>query len=274
MNRSETTFKKKLANIIFETDTRSAKAFDAVLLVVILLSVILVVIESIESIHAKYGRELYLIEWAITILFTTEYLIRLFLARHASHYAVSFYGVIDLLAILPTYIELFIAGPHYLMVIRALRLLRLFRIFKLTRYIKAAETIKTALKAGLTKILVFLGAIATAVLIIGATMYLIEGPEHGFYNMPVSIYWAIKTMTPVGEGALNPQTPMGKTLAAVLMILGYAILAIPTGIISSEITKASLHEQHKRKCLYCGKTGHEDRAEFCKYCGGKLEGNE
>ncbi len=268
--KHHSSWSQRLANIIFETDTPAAKLFDAVLLVVILLSVVLAVVETIDPVKEKVGDQLYIAEWIITGLFTIEYILRLALARHALHYARSFYGVIDLLAIIPTYLELLFPHPHYLMVVRALRFLRLFRIFKLTRYIRAAENIKGALIASRAKIVVFLASIFVIILIIGACMYLIEGPEHGFNNIPVSVYWAINTITPVGESNLTAKTTFGKSLSAILMILGYAILAVPTGIVSSEITRATVSQEHQRICNSCGKSGHEQAAEYCKYCGARL----
>ncbi len=262
--------KQRLARIIFEADTKPAKAFDAILMAIILISIVLVILETIKPVYEAYGNILYLTEWIITILFTIEYFLRLFLARHASHYARSFYGIIDLMAILPTYISLFIPDPHYLMVIRALRLLRLFRIFKLTRYFKAAENIKRALYASRAKIIVFLGSTLTLMLILGALMYLVEGPENGFKNIPVSIYWSIQTMTPVSQSDLAAKTDLGKALAAFLMIMGYALLAIPSGIVSSEITRASIHEQQKRFCPSCGSKRHGNEAVYCWFCGTKL----
>lgn len=266
----KTSLKKRLANLIFETNTITAKAFDIALLFIILTSIVLVIIETIKPVKEQIGWELYIAEWIITILFTIEYIVRLIVARHPTHYAKSFYGVIDLLAILPTYLELFFMHPHYLMVVRGLRLLRLFRIFKLTRYVKAAENIQQALMASRAKITVFLGAIFTIILIIGACMYLIEGPDNGFNNIPVSVYWAINTITPVGESELQAKTLFGKVLGSVLMILGYAILAVPTGIVSSEITKATVNDQQQRVCHNCGKKGHENEAAYCRYCGAEL----
>ncbi len=267
---NKTPLKKRLARIIFEADTPLARAFDTVLLLVIVISIILVVLETIDPVRQVYGQQLYLIEWVITILFTIEYLLRLFLARHAFHYARSFYGIVDLLAIIPTYISLIFPDPHYLIIIRGLRLLRLFRIFKLTRHIRAAENIKRALIASKAKITVFLGSTLFLMMIIGALMYLIEGPENGFENIPISIYWAINTMTPVSESDLIAKTPLGQVFAAILMIMGYALLAIPSGIVSSEITRASIHQRNQRACPSCKRTGHENQAEFCKYCGAKL----
>lgn len=266
----KTPIKKRLARIIFETDTPLAKAFDAILLVVIMISIILVVLETIDPVRQAIGHELYVVEWIITVLFTIEYFLRLFLARHASHYAISFYGIIDLMAIVPTYISLIFPDPHYLIIIRGLRLLRLFRIFKLTRHIRAAENIKRALAASKAKITVFLGSTIFLMMIIGAFMYLIEGPENGFSNIPISIYWAINTMTPVSESDLVAKTPIGQVFAAILMIMGYALLAIPSGIVSSEITRASINQQNLRICPSCNRSGHEYQAEFCKYCGSEL----
>ena len=263
--------KRRLAHIIFEADTPWSRGFDVVLLVTILLSVVLVVLETVEPLHKAYGNIFYTLEWCITGLFTLEYLARLTLARHPGHYAWSFFGLIDFLAILPTYLELFVAGPHYLMVIRVLRLLRLFRILKLTRYIRAEENIKKALKASRAKIVVFFGSVLSIMLVLGALMYLIEGPEHGFKNIPLSIYWAINTMTPVSESELAAKTVPGRVFAALLMFLGYALLAIPSGIVSSEITRASRYQLDDRICPSCGKGGHESVAGHCKFCGALLK---
>lgn len=264
-NQTET-FREWLSRVIFETDTGGARAFDIGLLVAILVNTVLVIIETIQPINEAYGSVLYIIEWGFTILFTLEYLLRLYLAHHTIRYMVSFFGLVDLLAILPTYIELLVAGPHYLAIIRALRLLRLFRVFKLTRYIRAASNIRKALRASAAKITVFLGTVLVMVLFLGAVMYLIEGPEHGFDNIPISMYWAINTITPISESGLSAQTIPGRALAAFLMIAGYAILAIPTGIVSSEITRAS-GTVGERVCSNCQRSGHMRDAQYCKYCG-------
>ncbi|PSR05282.1 MAG: ion transporter [Bacteroidetes bacterium SW_11_45_7] len=269
-NSGRKSLKQRIANLIFETNTTASKAFDIALLIIILTSVVLVIIETIEPVKESIGRELYIAEWLITILFTIEYITRLSVARQPTHYAKSFYGIIDLLAILPTYLELLFLHPHYLMVVRALRLLRLFRIFKLTRYVRAADNIQQALIASRAKITVFLGAIFTLIIIIGACMYLIEGPENGFTKIPGSAYRAINTITPVGEAELEAKTIIGKALASVLMIPGYAILAVPTGIVSSEITKATMSQQQQRICPNCGKKGHESKATYCRSCGTEL----
>ncbi len=262
--------KERIGRIIFRTDTPKAKAFDAFLLVAILLSVLLVILETIGPLKEAYGRSFFILEWFFTGAFTLEYLLRIYLAHRPKVYIFSFYGIIDLLAVLPSYLELFLVGPHYLMVIRILRMLRLFRIFKLTRYIRAEENIRKALKASKAKIVVFFASVLVIVTIIGAFMYLIEGPQHGFKNIPVSVYWAINTMTPVSEGDLQAETAMGQAFAAFLMFMGYALLAIPSGIVSSEITRASLHQQQERLCPSCGRSGHENIAEHCKFCGAEL----
>jgi voltage-gated potassium channel len=268
-NHKTETFKQWLRRVIFETDTWGARAFDIGLLVAILVNTLLVVIETIEPVKEKYGTILYAIEWGFTIIFTLEYLLRLYLAYDTFRYVVSFFGVVDLLAILPTYIELFITGSHYLAIIRAMRLLRLFRVFKLTRYIRAARNIRLALKASAAKITVFLGTIVVVVLFLGSVVYLVEGPEHGFNNIPVSMYWAINTLSPISESELTAKTISGQILTAVLMIIGYAILAIPTGIVSSEITRVST-TTGDRSCTNCGRTGHQRDAQCCKYCGAVL----
>lgn len=269
---SSSSRKDRLARVIFKTDTPWAKAFDVFLLLAILFSVFLVVLESYQAVREAYETFFFYSEWGITALFTVEYLTRLYLAKRPLRYALSFFGIIDLLAVLPSYLELFLVGPHYLMVIRALRLLRLFRILKITRFIKAENTIRRALKASRPKIVVFLVSILLIMLVIGASMYLIEGPEHGFENIPLGVYWALNTLTPVSGGTLVAQTVLGRILAAILMFLGYALLAIPTGIISSEITRAALEQQKQdRICPSCGRSGHEKEATHCKFCGAKLD---
>lgn len=268
-NHNTETFRQWLSRVIFETDTWGARAFDIGLLVAILVNTILVIIETIQPVKEVYGSILYTVEWGFTIIFTLEYLLRLYLAHHTLRYMYSFYGVVDLLAILPTYIELFVTGSHYLAIIRAMRLLRLFRVFKLTRYIRAASNIRLALRASAAKITVFLGAIIVVVLFLGSVVYLVEGPEHGFDNIPISMYWAINTLSPISESGLTAKTIPGQILTALLMITGYAILAIPTGIVSSEITRVSA-TTGVRTCSNCGRAGHQRDAQYCKYCGALL----
>lgn len=263
--------KEKLHEVIFEADTRAGKTFDVVLLVLILLSVLAVCLESVEAIRARYGPTLRALEWALTGLFTVEYLLRLYAVERPSRYARSFFGVVDLLAILPTYLSVVFAGSQSLLVIRSLRLLRVFRVLKLSHFLGEAQMLRAALRASSRKITVFLGAVLTAILIIGTLMYLIEGPENGFTSIPQSVYWAIVTMTTVGYGDIAPQTVLGKLLASVAMILGYGILAVPTGIVTVELAGASRRQPvSTQACPGCGSEGHDWDARFCKDCGTRL----
>ncbi|MBN1338064.1 MAG: ion transporter [Bacteroidales bacterium] len=261
--------RSKLYEIIFEADTPAGKAFDVVLLIFITLSVAAVMLESVQGFNQKYHDELIAAEWAFTIIFSVEYVLRVFSAKNARRYIFSFYGIIDLLAILPSYLRLFLAGSQYLLIIRILRLLRIFRVLKLGRYIRASGILAYALKESRHKIIVFLEVVLALVVIMGSMMYIIEGPDNGFSSIPRSIYWAIVTLTTVGYGDIAPQTVIGQTLASVVMIIGYAIIAVPTGIISVEIAKAE--NSGGIKCKRCHKTNHDNDAVFCKYCGSKLE---
>ncbi|WP_420318417.1 ion transporter [Ekhidna sp.] len=267
-------FRNQLFHIVFGTDTRSGKLFDIVLLWAIVLSVISVMLESVSSIREAYDDVFFVTEWLFTVLFTVEYLLRLFITAKPKKYAFSFFGIIDLLATLPTYITLFVAGGSYLVVIRSIRLLRIFRILKLGRYLREASVLSDALAASRYKIFVFLGAVFTLAMIMGTLMYMIEGGESGFTSIPRSIYWAIVTITTVGYGDIAPQTVLGQAFASMLMLMGYAIIAVPTGIVTSEIASA---EKNKRKeesagrvCAACGIKGHDKDAIFCKNCSAKL----
>ncbi len=265
--------RENLGNIIFETDTPAAKLFDVVVLWAILLSVALVMLESVLSLRAQYGGVLRALEWGFTVLFTVEYLLRIYAARKRLRYVTSFYGVVDLLAVLPSYLSLIIAGSQYFIVIRSLRLLRVFRVLKLARYLGEANTLARALRASRVKIIVFLWTVLTLVIIIGSVMYLVEGADSGFTNIPISVYWAIVTLTTVGYGDIAPRTPLGQTLSALVMILGYAIIAVPTGIVTTELGRASQEEREKRLrvvCPHCGLSGHDVDAVHCKYCGETL----
>ena len=263
-------FRERLGDIIFETDTPAAKFFDVVVLWAILLSVALVMLESVSSLRVRYGATLRMLEWAFTVLFTIEYFLRIYAARKRLRYMTSFYGVVDLLAVLPSYLSLFIAGSQYFIVIRSLRLLRVFRVLKLARYLGEANTLARALRASRVKIIVFLWTVLTLVIIIGSVMYLVEGAESGFTNIPISVYWAIVTLTTVGYGDIAPRTPLGQTLSALVMILGYAIIAVPTGIVTTELGRASREEREATLCPYCGRSGHDADAVHCKYCGERL----
>ena len=265
--------RENLGNIIFETDTPAAKLFDVVVLWAILLSVALVMLESVLSLRGRYGATLRALEWGFTVLFTVEYLLRIYAARKRLRYVTSFYGVVDLLAVLPSYLSLVVVGSQYLIVIRSLRLLRIFRVLKLARYLGEANTLVRALRASRVKIIVFLWTVLTLVVIIGSVMYLVEGAESGFTNIPISVYWAIVTLTTVGYGDIAPRTPLGQTLSALVMILGYAIIAVPTGIVTTELGRASQEEREERAravCPRCGRSGHDADAVHCKYCGETL----
>lgn len=264
-----TGFRRWLYVVIFRSDTFGGKLFDAVLLVLILASIVVVCLETVEDFYEEYARELFVAEWTFTILFTIEYFLRIYCSPVRRRYIGSFFGVIDLFSILPTYLSLLFVGSQYLAVLRAIRLLRAARIFKLTRFISEGQMLRSALKSSLTKILVFLSTILTLVVIIGTLMYLIEGRERGFTSIPTSIYWTIVTLTTVGYGDISPQTPVGRALASMVMILGYGIIAVPTGIVTVEMSKATQPTQ-VNPCPTCHKELHEPGADFCSRCGNKL----
>jgi voltage-gated potassium channel len=263
-------WRRTLYNIIFEADTPGGKMFDIALLWAILLSVFIVIIDSVASIKADYGTILHYAEWFFTILFTVEYLLRLFTVPRPLSYVLSMYGIVDLTAFFPTYLSLFFSGGHALLVIRSLRLLRVFRILKLSRYMGEADILRDALRASRIKITVFLYSVVIMVIIIGSVMYLVEGPENGFSSIPVSIYWAVVTLTTVGYGDIYPATVLGQVLASLVMILGFGIIAIPTGIVSVELATASKSKSPTNTCPHCLTEGHDHDAVYCKYCGGAL----
>jgi len=260
-------WKLRLHEIIFEADTLGGKIFDIVVLVSIVISFITVILESIHSIKDRYETELHIIEWLITIFFTLEYFARMIAVRYPLKYVFSFFGLIDLLAMLPTYISLFFAGSQYMIAVRLIRLLRIFRIFKLVTYLKEAEILFIAIKASQYKIIVFMLAVLTFSSINGTIMYVIEGEENGFTSIPVSIYWAIVTLTTVGYGDLAPKSPIGQFIAAIIMILGYGIIAVPTGIVSVELSKAHKDFNNSQACPACAKDGHDYNSKYCKFCG-------
>ncbi|MBN2349307.1 MAG: ion transporter [Bacteroidales bacterium] len=263
-------FRQKLFEIIFESDTRSGKVFDIALLFFILLSIVIVILESVSGYQIRFGHIFLIIEWFITILFTLEYITRIYVVDKPWKYIFSFYGIIDLISILPTFISVFIPGTHSLMVIRALRLLRIFRILKITRYIDAGKILVNALKASRIKISVFLFTIGTVIVIIGTLMYLIEGEASGFTSIPKSIYWAVVTLTTVGYGDITPQTAFGQFISSLVMILGYSIIAVPTGIVTAELAGNIKKSSNNQVCPKCLKEGHDEDAEYCKYCGSEL----
>ncbi len=268
----EVRLKKKIFIVIFGTDTRAGKTFDVILLWMIILSVTAVILESVSTMRLAYHNFFMTTEWIFTLIFSLEYLLRIYSSPNPIKYITSFYGVIDLLAILPTYLGLFFDQYTFLLTIRALRLLRMFRVLKLARYVKEAAILARALQLSKHKIIVFFGAVLTLVLILGSLLYLIEGEENGFTSIPQSVYWAIVTITTVGYGDIAPATVLGKILASVAMLTGYSIIAVPTGIISVELGKAVKAERkYKIKvCKTCGHDSHDPDARFCKLCGSKL----
>jgi voltage-gated potassium channel len=263
-------WRRRLHTVIFEADTPGGKLFDVVLLAVIVLSVLGAMLDSVESIRAVHHDTLLTAEWVFTVLFTVEYLLRLLSVRKKLGYALSLYGMIDLLAIVPTYLTLLNLGWHHGVVLRALRLLRVFRIFKLAQFLSEAATLRAALVASRPKITVFLAVVLILICIVGSAMYLIEGPASGFSSIPQGIYWAIVTVTTVGYGDISPVTPLGKALAAIVMLVGYSILIIPGGIISVEWAAARWRAIGTQACPDCSREGHDTDARHCKYCGGRL----
>lgn len=262
----------KLHDIIFEADTPLGKAFDILLILSILISVVVVMLDSVRSIRVDYIEQLHALEWFFTIIFTIEYILRLMSVARPMRYAKSFFGVVDLLAILPTYLAIIFPATHYLAVVRILRVLRIFRILKLAHHLKEASVLMEGLRESRSKITVFLFAVFTLVIICGSLMYVIEGEEHGFTSIPMSIYWAVVTLTTVGYGDMAPQTNLGQTVASLIMVMGYGIIAVPTGIVTVGLTRASRAAQpvSTQACPTCSAQGHESNAKFCKFCGSPL----
>ncbi len=260
----------RIHEIIFEADTKIGKLFDVVLLILILSSTAAVILESIEAVRRDHGTVLRITEWIVTGMFTVEYLFRLISVRRPWRYVFSFYGLVDLMAILPTYLSVLIPGTQSLLVVRTLRLLRIFRILKLARYLEEFKLLTHALRETRVKIVVFLLTVLTLALIMGALMYVIEGEQSGFTSIPKGLYWAIVTITTVGYGDISPQTFLGQTVAAVAMILGYSLIIIPTGIFAMEMVRTTQREISTQACPSCGGEGHDTEAVYCKYCGCQL----
>ena len=265
-----TDFQHRLHEIIFEAETPAGKLFDLVLILSIVVSVIVVMLDSVSRIRNEYGKLLRLLEWSITILFTVEYTLRLYCIGRPVRYMTSFFGVVDLLSILPTYLSLMVPGSRYLGVIRVLRLLRVFRVLKLAKYLGEGHLLMGALYASRRKLEIFIFGVLTLVIIIGSMMYVIEGEENGFTSIPRAVYWAIVTMTTVGYGDISPQTSLGQALAAVVMLLGYSIIAVPTGLITAELTALQRQNVTSESCPQCSAEGHESDALYCKFCGARL----
>lgn len=268
-------WRSRIHEVIYEADTPSGKTFDVILLILIVLSIVFVMMESVESIDAKYHDELYIGEWIITIFFSIEYILRIISIKRPSRYIFSFYGIIDFLATIPLYLSLFLGGTQALVTVRALRLLRIFRILKVTRYVGESNKLVRAIQHSWAKISIFLFAVLIVSIIAGTLMYFIEGEESGFRNIPISIYWCIVTLTTVGYGDIAPVTPLGQLLSAVIMIMGYGIIAVPTGIISAEYARnTKVVPTNTQSCSNCGKSDHRDSAKHCFNCGEDLHPNE
>ena len=267
--KNKPSLKHRLHEIIYEADTRGGKLFDVILLIAILASILFVMLESVQSIDEKYGSFLDVAEWVITILFSLEYVLRIVTVKKPWKYIFSFYGIIDLLSTIPKYVSLILIDSHNLAVLRALRLLRIFRILKIARYIGASNRLLLALRSSRAKIAVFLLFVLILCIILGTIMYMIEGAENGFTSIPRSVYWAIVTLTTVGYGDIAPVTALGQLIASAIMILGYAIIAIPTGIVGSEMMNAKIHT-NTQSCPNCMRDSHQDGAIFCYHCGDKL----
>lgn len=272
MKKEFAPWRHRLHEIIFEADTKLGKLFDVSLLILIIISIILVMLQSVDEINSVYGTWFELAEWVITIYFTIEYILRISCVYRPSKYIFSFFGIVDLLSILPSYLELLFGMTGYFAAVRAMRLIRVFRIFKLAKFLAESNSLVAALKASQAKITVFLTFILMMVIVIGSIMYFIEGgtDDSGFTSIPRSIYWAIVTLTTVGYGDIAPTTSLGQLLAAIVMIMGYGVLAVPTGIVSAEMVNADnngSHEPSTQVCKECLSEGHDADAKFCKYCG-------
>ena len=265
------TLRDKLRIIIFEADTKAGRRFDVTLIGMILLSVLTVMLDSVPQINAKYGQQLYYAEWFFTVLFTVEYAVRLWCIEHSWGYAKSFYGVVDLLSVLPTYLSLWFPGAQFFLAVRILRVLRVFRVLRMVRYVGEAELIAQALAASRRKIIVFVVSVLALMVIFGALMYVVEGGTNpAFASIPHSIYWAVTTMTTVGYGDITPTTPLGQSLASFIMIMGYGIIAVPTGIVTLELNEANRRQANTRTCSDCSAEGHSREASYCWRCGAPL----
>lgn len=268
---NRTNWKQRWYKIIFEHDTAAGRLFDEILLILILLSVVVVFADSMESLSQQNRFFLFSLEWVFTVLFTIEYIVRIIVAPRKKKYIFSFYGIIDFISIVPTYLSVFIAGTQYLIIIRILRLFRVFRILKLVKFTSASIYLIHALKHSREKIIVFFGTVLIIVTIIGTLMYIIEGPENGFKSIPISIYWAIVTITTVGFGDITPTTAFGQFIASLLMLTGYAIIAVPTGIITSELSRNNRNGNRKTQCGTCGREIIDTAANYCSHCGKELK---
>lgn len=264
-------WRRKLHDTIYESNTPAGKAFDIALLILIIASITVVMLDSVNTFNKNYGSFFYILEWVFTILFTLEYILRLVSIKRPYLYATSFLGIIDLLAIIPTYLSIFFIGAQPLLVLRILRLIRIFRIFKLSHFLSEMEFLSESMRASLKKISIFMLIVLSIVVILGSVMYLVEAGENGFQSIPDSIYWAIVTITTVGYGDISPVTSLGKFIASIIMFIGYSIIAVPTGIVTTEMASAIRKRKHSNEtCPGCGREGHDRDAKFCKFCGSHL----
>ena len=263
----EVSLRDKIYRVIFGTDTPAGQRFDIALIYLILISVVAVILDSIESVNREYGMWLFRLEWVFTLLFSLEYLMRIYSSPKPLHYMFSFYGLVDLLSIVPTYLALFVPGASYWLVVRLLRVLRIFRVLKLVRYLTEANLLLRSIYASRRKVLVFFTVVLVMSVIFGSLMFLVEGPDNGFTSIPRSIYWTIVTITTVGYGDITPQTPLGQVIATMAMLTGYSIIAIPTGIFTAEIAREINAESNRRRCNICERTRHHPEAEYCYHCG-------
>lgn len=263
--------RERMHQIVFESDTPAGKLFDVVLLVMIVLSIVLLMLESVPAYQARWGSLFYTLDWVVTIFFTIEYAVRLYCVYRPMKYATSFYGIIDIASILPVYLDFLFPGAHSLLIVRSLRLLRLFRIFKLDVFLHQGNSIVTALQQSREKIFIFLFFVVLMVCIFGSVMYVVEHDVNpGFESIPQSIYWAVVTITTVGYGDVSPVTGWGKFIASLIMILGYAVIAVPTGIVTSSMMQVNTVAGSAQHCQGCGREGHDADARYCKYCGTSL----
>ncbi|QIR14272.1 ion transporter [Shewanella aestuarii] len=267
----ESALKQQLRRIIFGTDTPLGKAFDIGLMISIVLSILLICLDTIDSLHTDYGQYFLIGEWFFTLLFTIEYLLRLYCSQNRLQYARSFFGVVDLLSILPSYLALIFPGANFALALRVLRLFRVFRVLKLLRFLADGNLLLRAMMQSSRKVFVFFFSVSLIILVLSVIMYVVEGPNNGFSSIPKSIYWTIVTITTVGYGDITPQTPLGQGIAAITMLIGYSIIAIPTGILTAEISHEIVRVRDLRKCSNCGKKGHDNDAQFCNHCGSELE---
>ena len=267
MNSKISDFKQKLSIIIFGTDTPAGKMFDLVLIYAILISVTAVVLDSVSELHLAYGQWFFYLEWFFTLLFTVEYFLRIYISARPFKYIFSFFGLVDLISVIPSYLALIVVSANYLLIIRLMRVLRVFRVLKLVRYMSEANLLMRSLYMGRRKILIFFFTVIILSFIFGCLMFLVEGPEHGFTSIPKSIYWTIVTITTVGYGDITPQTVFGQFIAVLAMLTGYSIIAIPTGIVTAELASEIGRVRSQKLCPNCSSAGHETDAKFCKYCG-------